>query len=300
MVSQSNPIETELNLETDPHISRTTDYKYVFLGCIDFDTPYVVIADLKATYEGKTLLGKKNKQKYFKQINTRMQNFKVFHKVRHKDKWLCYAKIAKEVSTYVNTLDVVVVNEKLLRSLPQRTLFWRLEGLNWEWENSVEVDEWNLCLFDLKYFNDPSSISNINEGEKWEDYLSDKLIDIEGDGFTTPHGLVYFSGEKVFEIYGIRDSKSNELLAFDIEMQDTGDQNDDPPGYGYGYGYDNAAGYSNATGYGSGYYSRYANYNSYRGYGGYYGYGGYGNSYHFQRKPVLSADSVNTAKVKTI
>lgn len=189
-------------------------YKYKYIGNTVFESKYIIVADAKCELKGETYVSSDGGD-YDTDYNTTGL-------VRNKERWYCFLKYRDSEDDNIIMLDLILINSKLYNALPEKSDFEKLEELNWEGDGSVTICNNNLVIFDCKYFNNTSKF-NIPDNIKtmphpWYEYISRSLMKHAESIMSNTHGVALFIDNGDYEIYNIKDTKTDEVLGVDIEL----------------------------------------------------------------------------------
>ena len=233
----------ENKLDDDKLEEYTSDgyeYKFLHVGEIDFEDKSCIIADGKSPIKGQQIddaiiSGKEIKIK-------RLDAF-LLENLRIKEEWGCYIKIKSDDEFYQEILDIILINTKLLNNLPEEDIFAKLDSLHWSWFSTVKIGNYNLSVFETKYFNNvdyipTKDLKKFGYGHSvWYEYIHNQMMEDDNEIVVIPHGFVSFAGNKTYDIYGIKDSKNGEVLAIDIEIEALDNEDTSPNTSYYGNSY---------------------------------------------------------------
>ncbi len=215
---------TEVDSDDDIFESEEYDYKFKYMKCVTFESKYIIIADGKCQLDGKKHLGKFDWKKG--EAGDFETNYHMSGPIRNKEDWYCFLKykdMAYEDDEYnINMLDLILINSKLYESLPEPFDFDKLEELSWEGEGEVSISSDHLVAFDGEYFNNVDRVKlsdNIKKMEfPWYEYISRTLMKNKESILINDHGVALFLDNSDYTIYSIKDDKSDQILALDIEI----------------------------------------------------------------------------------
>lgn len=213
----------------EEYTSPEVKYKFLRIGQIKFEDNTCFIADGKSDIRGKQI---DNILKSGSLVNINRQDVYLVENLRIKEVWTCFIKLNINDEFCQEILDIILINNKLFKSLPETDVFTKLDNLYYRWLSSVVVKNFNLSIFETKYFNNPESIRDPQFKKyfgqsAWYEYNHKKMMDHENDIVAVLHGIVSFARNKQYDIYGIRDSKNDEILAINIEIDVLEDEDDE-------------------------------------------------------------------------
>lgn len=265
-------------------------YQYNLMGEVEFTNNICVIADPRTDKTGADIAADP-----YTYTDLESECIAI-PKVRNKEKWNFYTKIRydsqddpNDEDCYKEVMDLIWINQKLFSKLPGKYAADKLGDLYYEWISKVDIQNYNICFCDTEHFKNNSNCSDIpsyksNLDDAWYSHYNRVLLDSDEDSLVMPGGTISFVGNDQYDIYAIKDSKSDEILAIDLELEEDdntvdNDDEDDKDDYeSFTTGYDrmlsdiptlynsNPSSYGNSTtgtstgkGYNTGYTSGYAN-----------------------------------------
>jgi len=213
----------------EEYTSPEVKYKFLRIGQIKFEDNTCLIADGKSDIQGNQI---DNILKSGSLVNINRQEAYLVENLRIKEIWTCFIKLKENDEFNQEILDIILINNKLFKSLPETDVFTKLDNLYYRWLSSVVVKNFNLSIFETKYFNNPESIRDPQFKKyfgqsAWYEYNHKKMMDDDNDIVAVLHGMVSFARNKQYDIYGIKDSKNDEILAINIEIDVLEDEDDE-------------------------------------------------------------------------